>query len=185
MALEYPRRRQMQRADQAGVIGMKADRHQIDVEILGLEDDVGAGDREFADPALPEATADHDALGIGPRLGLEKPPRHIGQLLGEFLDRTMHQGCGADVVADQRLIEFGLGDLAGGFFAQGIVAVFLQRLAQAVQDLAESPLAGAVAEKAFVVLQFDVETVDLDRRQAGGAVAGDARGRYGVFCHVP
>ena len=64
----------MQRADQAGVIGMKADRHQIDVEILGLEDDVGAGDGEFADPALPKAAADHDALGIGPRLGLEEPP---------------------------------------------------------------------------------------------------------------
>ena len=64
-----------------------------------------------------------------------------------------------------------------------IVAVFLQRLAQAVQDLAESPLAGAVAEKALVVLQFDVEAVDLDRRQAGSAVAGDARGRYGIFSH--
>ena len=72
MALEDPRRRQMQRADQAGVIGMKADRHQIDLEVLGLEDDVGARDREFADPALPKAAADHDALGIGPGLGLEE-----------------------------------------------------------------------------------------------------------------
>ena len=174
----------MQRADQAGVIGMKADRHQIDVEILRLEDDVGAGDGDLADPALPKTAANHDALGIGPRLGLEEPPRHIGQLLGEFLDRAMHQGGGADIGADQRLVEFALGNLAGGFFAQGIVAVLPERLAQAVQDLAESPLAGAVAEKAFVILQFDVETVDLDRRQAGGAVAGDARGRYGVVCHV-
>ena len=90
----------MQRADQAGIIRMKADRHQIDIEVFGLKDDVGAGDGEFADPALPEATADHDALGIGPCLGLEEPPGHIGQLLGEFLDRTVHQGCGADIIAD-------------------------------------------------------------------------------------
>ena len=71
-----------------------------------------------------------------------------------------------------------------GFLAEGIVAVFLQRLAQAVEDLAERALAGAVAEKALVVLQFDIEAVDLDRRQPGRAVAGDARGRYDVFCHV-
>ena len=174
----------MQRADQAGVIGMKADRHQIDVEILRLEDDVGAGDGDLADPALPKAAADHDALGIGPRLGLQEPAGHIGQFLREFLDRAMHQGGSVDIVADQRLVEVALGDFVGGFLAQGIVAVFLQRLAQAVQDLAEGPLAGAVAEKALVVLQLDVETVDLDRRQAGGAVAGDARGRYAVFCHV-
>src|SRR5206468_10304140 len=91
----------------------------------------------------------------------------------------------ADIITDQRQIEIALGNLISRFLAQWIVAVFLRRLAQAVQDLAESPLAGAVAEKALVVLQFDVETVDLDRRQAGGPVAGDARGRYDVFCHVP
>ena len=140
MALENPRRRQMQRADQAGVIGMKADRHQIDVEILGLEDDVGARDGELADPALPKAAADHDALGIGPRLGLEEPAGHIGQFLRELLDRAMHQGGGADIVADQRFVEVALGDFVGGFLAEGIVAVFLQRLAQPSRILRKAPL---------------------------------------------
>jgi len=174
----------MQRADQAGVIGMKADRHQVDLEILRFKDDVGAGDGEFADPALAEAAADHDALGVGPRLGLEESPRHIGQFLGELLDRAVHQRGGADVVAQQRLVEFALGDLAGGFLAQGVVAVLLQRLAQRIEDFAERALAGAVAQKSVVVLQLDIETVHLDRRQSAGAVVGDPRGADDVFCHV-
>ena len=157
----------MQAADQAGIVGMKADRHQIDLEAFGLEHDVGARDRDFADPALAKAAADHDALGIGPGLGLEKAPRHIGQFLREFLDRAMHQRRRHDVVADQRLVELALGDVLGGLLAERILAVLLQRLAQRVQDLAERALAGAVAEKALVVLQFDIEAVDVDRRQTG------------------
>jgi len=85
----------MQAADQAGIVGVKADRHQIDFETFGLQDDVGARDREFADPALPETAADHDAFGIGPGPGLEKPLRHMGQFLRELLDRAVHQGRGA------------------------------------------------------------------------------------------
>ena len=173
----------MQAADQAGFVGVKADRHQVDLEVLGLEQDVGARDREFADPALPEAAADHDAFGVGPGLGLEKPPRHIGQFLREFLDRAVHQGGGVDVVADQRLVELGLADVLGGFLAERIVAVVLQGLAQRVQDLAERALAGAVAEKAVIVLELDIEAVDVHRRQTGRAVAGDARGRYDIFSH--
>ncbi len=65
----------------------------------------------------------------------------------------------------------------GGLLAQGIIAVLLQRLAQRVQDLAEGALAGAVAEKAIIVLQLDIEAVDLDRGKTGGAVPGDAGGR--------
>ena len=108
----------MQRAKEACVVGMKADRHQIDIEILRFEDNVGACDGDLADPALPKAAADHDALCIRPRLGLEKPPRHIGQFLREFLDRTMHQRGGGDIVAYQDLIEVALGNVVGGFFAQ-------------------------------------------------------------------
>ena len=110
-------------------------------------------------------------------LVLRNRPRHIGQFLGEFLDRAMHQRCGVDIVADQRRVESFLAISSGGFLPKRIVAVFLQRFAQAVENLAERALAGAVAEKAVLVLQFDVEAVDLDRRQPGGAVAGDARGR--------
>jgi hypothetical protein len=46
-----------------------------------------------------------------------------------------------------------------------------------------SGFAGAVAEKAVVVLQLEIEAVDVDRRQTGGAVRGDARCRDDIFGH--
>ena len=183
MGLEDPGRRQMQAADQARFIRMKADRHQVDLEFLGLENDVGARDREFADPALPEAAADHDAFGIGPGLGLEKPPRHIGQFLGEFLDRAMHQGGGVDIVADQRLVEFALADVMRSLSCRADRRRCPSALRRPSRISAERALAGAVAEKAVVVLQFDIEAVDLHRRQPGSAVAGDARGGDDIFSH--
>src|SRR5664279_489127 len=144
----------MQAADQTGVIGVKADRHQIDLEVGVLENDVGARNRKLADPALSKAAADHDAFGVGPGLGLEKPLRHIGELQRETLDRAMHQGGSMDVVPYQRLIQRALADRLGGFAAERVVAVLLQWLAQAVQNPAKCALAGAVPEKAFVVLQL-------------------------------
>src|SRR6266478_2317096 len=107
----------MQATDQAGFVGMKANRDQVDLEILGLENDVGTRDREFADPALPKTAADHDTFGIGPSLGLEKALRHIGQFLREFLDRAMYQRGSVDVVAHQRLVKRVLADGLGGFAA--------------------------------------------------------------------
>src|ERR1700738_427081 len=132
----------MQAADQAGIIGMIADRDQVDAPAFGLEDNVGARDRQFADPALAKAAADHDALGIGPGLGLEKAPGDISEFLSEFLDRAMHQR--------RRRDEIALGDIPGGFLAERVVAVLLQRLAQGLQDFSEGALAGAIANKALI-----------------------------------
>ena len=117
MGFENPRRREMQRADQPGVIGMEADRHQVDLEVFCLEDDVGAGNREFADSALPKAAADHDALGVGPGLGLEEFPGDMRQFLRELLDRAVHQCRSMDIVADQCRVQIALGDLVGRFLA--------------------------------------------------------------------
>ena len=96
----------------------------------------------------------------------------------------MHQRGGADIVAHQHLVERALADRLGGFAPQGIPAIFLQRLALRIQYLAECSLAGAVAEKALLVLQFDIEAVDVHRRQPRGAVAGDARCRYDILSHL-
>ena len=174
----------MQAADQAGFVGMKADRHQVDLELLGLEDDVGARDRKLADPALPKAAADHDALGVGPGLGLEEAPRHIGQFLGEFLDRAVHQRRGVDVVADQRLVELALADLVGGFVAERIVAVASSAAcASASRILRNAPLLARSPRKPSSSFS---SILKLSTSTDGRRVApwpGDAGGRYGIFSH--
>ena len=139
----------------------------------------------LADPALPEAAADHDALGIGPRLGLEEPAASHRPAPGR-IPRSRHapgrRRRHRRPPAPHRGRSWRISSV--DFLPKGSSPFFFSGLRSAVQDLAESALAGAVAEKTLVVLQFDIEAVDLDRRQPGGAVAGDARGRYGVFCHV-
>jgi len=43
--------------------------------------------------------------------------------------------------------------------------------------LQEGGFAGAVPEESFLILQFEIEAIDLDPRQAGSAVSGDTSGR--------
>src|SRR5882757_3307523 len=138
---------------------MEADRHHVDLETLGLDDDVGARDRKLAEPAVAEAAADHDALGLGPGLGLEKAAGDIGEFLGEFLDRRVYHHRGFDIVADQDGVEHLLADLVRGLVAERVLAGLFQRLAPTIEYLAERALAGTVAQEAVVVLEFDIETV--------------------------
>jgi len=70
----------------------------------------------------------------------EKALRHISEFLREFLDRAMHQGCSTDIVADQRLVERGLADRLGGFTAERVLAVFLQRLRKLSRICRNAPL---------------------------------------------
>src|SRR6516162_4227393 len=88
----------------------------------------------------------------------------------------MHQRGGHDILARQRLVERALADDLGGFVAKRIIAIFLERLAQVLEDLAERTLAGAVADETVLVLQFDVETVHIHRRQPGCPVPAETGG---------
>src|SRR5579871_3029227 len=88
MAFEDPRWRQMQAADQAGLVGIETDRGQVDLVAFALEQEIGARDRKLADPALAKAAADHDALGIGPGLQLEQARGHMRQFAGELTHVT-------------------------------------------------------------------------------------------------
>ena len=54
----------MQRTDQAGFVRMGADRHHVDLEVFGLQDDVGARDRELAE-ALGPILAGRGLLLVG------------------------------------------------------------------------------------------------------------------------
>ena len=88
----------------------------------------------------------------------------------------MHHGGGLDVVADQHRVQRFLADLVGSLLAERVLAGFPQRLAPLLQDPAERALAGAVAQESIVVLEFDIEAVDVDRRQAHCAMPADAGG---------
>jgi hypothetical protein len=52
--------------DWARLVGIVADRHEIDGELVGLQDHSRASDRELADTTSAEASADDDAFGTAP-----------------------------------------------------------------------------------------------------------------------
>jgi hypothetical protein len=53
------------------------DGEHLDLEIFGLDEDFGARDGEFAEPAVPKAAAHHDALCFIPGLGFEEAARYV------------------------------------------------------------------------------------------------------------
>lgn len=61
-ALEQPGQNEARAADQRRRVGVMILRHHVDIDALALENDRGPADGKLADPALPEATADRDAL---------------------------------------------------------------------------------------------------------------------------
>ena len=173
MPLEDPGRRKMQAADQRRLVGIVADQHHVDLDAVGLEDEVGARDRQFADAALAKAAAHRDALGAGPGLGLEEAPHHHRELLRVLLDRALDHGGGFGVAFLQDDVELGPAEIVGRRVAERVGAELAQRLAPVLQDGVEGLPARAVAEEALVVLQFEVIAVDLDRRQRLGAMRAE------------
>src|SRR5262249_47962729 len=144
-----------------------------DLDGFGLEDDPGPGDRQFTDAAFAQSAPNDDAFRALPRLELEEATDDVHQLLGEILDRALNHGRGFGVLGYQRRIEVLLADLVPGLVAEGVLARLAQRFAPFFENVAERSLAGAIAEEAVLVLQFGIIAVDLDRRQAGGAVGRD------------
>jgi hypothetical protein len=142
-----------------------------------LEDDTGAGDREPADAAGAKPAAHHDALGIAPGLELEEAADDERQLLREILDRPLQHARRVGVPFGHERIQLFLAYLLARLVAERILAIPAQRLAPFLQDVPKGALAGAVAEKAVLVLRFDVVAVDLHRGQMGGAVGGQGRRR--------
>src|SRR5262247_3755876 len=177
VALEQPRWRQMCGADQAGLVRVEADGLQVNVDVVGLENDAGARNRPLADAAGAKAAAHLDALGAGPRLELEEAADDQGQILGKILDRAVQHGGPIGIAFRQQDIELLFADVLGRLVAERIFSGLAQRLAPFLENFAEGPLAGAVAEKAVLVLHLDVVAVDLDRRQAVGAVRHQGFGR--------
>ena len=178
MPLEDPGGREMQAADQRGLVRIVADVDQVDLDAVRLEDEAGARDRELADPALAEAAAHDDPLGAGPGLGLEEAPQHQGKLLRVLLDRALDHGGAFGVALVQDDVELGAAELVRGRVAERVLAELAQRLAPVFQNGMKGLAARPVAQEALVVLQLEIVAVDLDRRQ--GRCPMPAKCRRGV-----
>jgi hypothetical protein len=105
------------------------------------------------------------------------------QLLREVLDRPLQDTGRLRIAFGEQRIERLLAQLLARLVAERVLAGFAQRLAPVLDDIAEGALAGAVAEKAFIVLELDVVAVDLDQGEAGGAMRRNSR--CGGIGHEP
>ena len=74
-----------------------------------------------------KASAHHDAFGIAPRLELEEAPDDERELLGEVLDRPLHDAGRLGITLDEQRVELLLADILGGLVAEGIAAGLAQR----------------------------------------------------------
>jgi hypothetical protein len=137
----------MQRSDQASIIRMITDRQDLDLEVLGLQEDFCAGDGKFAEPAVTEAAADDDPLRLLPGLRLEKTTRYVGELLRELFDRAVNDCRRLGVVAHQDAVQYLLADVLRRLLAKWVLAGLSQRLAPSLENFAVGALAGAAADE--------------------------------------
>src|SRR5580698_7924508 len=92
-------------ADQAGFIGIVVNGHEIDLDLIGLENSRGAANHEFADPAGAKAAADCKPLDIPPSLQFEKAANDQRQVLRKLLDGGLNHARSLDVIAGKQRIE--------------------------------------------------------------------------------
>ena len=130
---------------------------------------------------MAKTTADHDALRVAPGFQLEKSLRHAGEFLGEFLDGALHDAAGFKVSARKNLVELLAADVLARILAERIGVQFAQRLAPFVQKLVKGATAGAIADKAVLVLDFGIVAVDDHRRESLGPMLADRFNR--LRCH--
>src|SRR5260370_42713574 len=141
------------------------DRQHLYFEVLGVEQNFGARNGEFAEPAVAKAAAHGDALGLVPGLGFEERPRYVDEVLREILDGAVHDCRSFAVVTDQRSVKFFLADIFGRLLPEWVFARFAQRLPPLFESFQEGGFAGAIPEECFLILHCEVETIALDPRQ--------------------
>ena len=164
IGFEDPFRREMGAADQPGLVRVMAHRHQLDRIAFGLQDDAGPRDRELADPALPEAAADDDALDRAPGLLPQEASDDEGERLGEALDSREHQRRLACLTLGEQLVELRFARRLAGL-RQRVLAVFGQMAAQFGEMVHEGAAARLVAEEAVGIADFEIVAGDDDRGQ--------------------
>src|SRR5262249_10161908 len=77
-------------SDQARRVRVITDGDEVERHLVGFEKYPGAADDQFTDAAGAETAADGQARGVAPRLQLQKATDHQRNVLGEILDRALH-----------------------------------------------------------------------------------------------
>ena len=146
MARQYPRRHEMDAANQPRFIGMMADRHEFNLDAFAFQQDQCAPDGKLANAAFAQAATDRNALRILPALGAAKAANNARQFLREILNRAVDNAGTFRVAIDQHLIKLFLAQFCSRCFTEGIVVntadalapIFKYRLKRA-RLLARSP----------------------------------------------
>ncbi|HXA70133.1 MAG TPA: hypothetical protein VNW24_06780 [Stellaceae bacterium] len=83
---QHPGWRQIDAADQPGLVWITADRFELDVAAFRFQHRRGARDRELAHPGPAQAAAHQDASRSAPSLEAQEPLDHLRKLPREILD---------------------------------------------------------------------------------------------------
>ncbi|MGY3134927.1 hypothetical protein ACVWZM_005609 [Bradyrhizobium sp. USDA 4501] len=81
----------------------------------------------------------------------------------------MDDNGGFGIVAAKDRVELLFADIFGKLLPEGIFAKFAQRLSPFFESFPEGALAGTVPQEFVLIFKFEVETVDLDPREARAA----------------
>ena len=159
----------MRGAEQAGFIRIAAYQLEIDVDLVGLQQQARPAHGQFADAAAAEATANDEAFGVAPALEAQEASNDERELLRKLLDGALHDPRRFGFAVRQQGRELLLADLLARLVAERILLI-AQRFAPLVEDFPECVPVGFVAQEALVVLDFQIVAVDLDAGENRGAV---------------
>src|SRR5579883_204136 len=176
---EYPSRRQVSGPDEAGLVGMKADRDEVDIGAIRLQQHGGSTDGDLADAAVAEPAADHDTLCAAPCLEAKKPLGDGCEFLGKILYRSVHDTGRFHVAGGQELVKLLLPDPVARLVSQRILVVApAPAFALIVENRLKGALARAVADETVAFPQFFVVGIDYNGRQLASAMRGERRRRF-------
>jgi hypothetical protein len=83
--------------------------------------------------------------------------------LREVFNRCVDDSGSLVISLGHQRVEILFGDVLGLLVAEGVFASLAQRLAPILEQIAKGTLARAIADEPFVVFEFDVVAVDLNR----------------------
>ena len=90
VALEHPRGQEMSGAEQSGFVRVAADKLEIDIDIVSLQQKACPGHGKLTDPAAAEPATDDETFRIAPTLETHKAAYDQSELLRKVLNGTLH-----------------------------------------------------------------------------------------------